>query len=118
MKSVYELVLEFKQRHPFTIAWRLKQNSSVIERHLNSDERVLYAFVAQKNNNTIHLIPESKEDLVLQLQTLFKKHVIYSELKQRGVESFDYVYFQKIFQSSYNDVNIKEKTKEKLFQKH
>lgn len=68
--------------------------------------------VAQKNNNTIHLIPESKEDLVLQLQTLFKKHVIYSELKQRGVESFDYVYFQKIFQSSYNDVNIKEKTKE------
>ena len=68
--------------------------------------------VAQKSNNTIHLIPESKEDLVLQLQTLFKKHVIYSELKQRGVESFDYVYFQKIFQSSYNDVNIKEKTKE------
>ena len=53
MKSVYELVLEFKQRHPFTIAWRLKQNSSVIERHLNSDERVLYAFVAQKNNNPL-----------------------------------------------------------------
>lgn len=55
MKSVYELVLEFKQRHPFTIAWRLKQNSSVIERHLNSDERVLYAFVAQKNNNPFNI---------------------------------------------------------------
>lgn len=68
--------------------------------------------VVQKSNNIIHLIPDSKEELALQLQTLFKKHVIYSELKQRGVESFDYVYFQKIFQSSYNDVNIKEKTKE------
>lgn len=68
--------------------------------------------VAQKNNNIIHFIPESKEEVVLQLQTLFKKHVIYSELKQRAVESFDYVYFQKIFHSTYNDVNIKEKTKE------
>lgn len=68
--------------------------------------------VAQKNNNIIHLVPKSKEELALQLQILFKKHIIYSELKQRGVESFDYLYFQKVFQASYNDLNIKEKTKE------
>lgn len=55
MKSVYEHVLEFKKRHPFTIGWRLKQNSSVVERHLNSDEEVLYAFIAQKNNNPFNI---------------------------------------------------------------
>lgn len=56
MKSVYELALEFKQRYPFTVAWRIKQNSSVIEKHLNSDEKVLYAFVAQKNNNPFNIL--------------------------------------------------------------
>ena len=55
MKSVYELALEFKQRHPFTIGWRIRQNSSVIEKHLNTDEQVLYAFVAQKNNNPFNI---------------------------------------------------------------
>lgn len=68
--------------------------------------------VAQKNNNVIHLIPKTKEELALQLQMLFKKHIIYSELKRRGLESFDYSYFQKIFQVSYNDIKIQEKTKE------
>ncbi len=56
MKSVYELALEFKKRHPFTIGWRIKQNSSVVEKHLNADEHVLYAFVAQKNNNPFNIL--------------------------------------------------------------
>ena len=51
MKSAYEFALEFKKRHPMTIGWRIKQNASVIDRHINSDEQVLYAFVGQKNNN-------------------------------------------------------------------
>lgn len=28
MGKVYEQALKFKQRHPMTIAWRLKKNSS------------------------------------------------------------------------------------------
>ena len=55
MKSVYELALEFKSRHPFTIGWRIRQNASVVEKHLNPDEEVLYAFVAQKNNNPFNI---------------------------------------------------------------
>ena len=47
--SVYKMVLEFKERHPWTIGWRLKQNSKVVELHLNPDEkksssRVLFEF--------------------------------------------------------------------------
>lgn len=56
MKSVYELALEFKKRHPFTIGWRIRQNSSVVKKHLNADEHVLYAFVAQKNNNPFNIL--------------------------------------------------------------
>ena len=53
--SVYKKVLEFKHRHPGTIAWRLKQNSSIIEKHLNPDEEVLYAFAAQKNDSSFDI---------------------------------------------------------------
>ena len=52
---VYKKVLEFKHRHPGTIAWRLKQNSSIIEKHLNPDEEVLYAFAAQKNDSSFDI---------------------------------------------------------------
>ena len=51
MKSAYELALEFKKRHPMTVAWRIKKNAAVVDKHLNKDEKILYAFVAQKNNN-------------------------------------------------------------------
>lgn len=53
--QVYKKVLEFKHRHPATVAWRLKQNSSVIEKHLNPDEEVLYAFAAQKNDSSFDI---------------------------------------------------------------
>lgn len=53
--QVYKKVLEFKHRHPATVAWRLKQNSSIIEKHLNPDEDVLYAFAAQKNDSSFDI---------------------------------------------------------------
>lgn len=56
MKSVYEMVLEFKRKYPMTVAWRLKQNASIIEKHLNSDEYVKYAFAAQKNHSSFDIL--------------------------------------------------------------
>lgn len=53
--TVYKKVLEFKNRHPGTVAWRLKQNSSVVEKHLNPGEEVLYAFCAQKNESNFDI---------------------------------------------------------------
>ena len=49
--SIYKRVLKFKEKYPMTVCWRLKKNSEVIERHLNPDEDVIYAFAAQKNDN-------------------------------------------------------------------
>lgn len=53
MSEVYKRVKEFKQKYPMTVAWRLKLNSKVIERHLNPDEYVTYAFVAQKSASSL-----------------------------------------------------------------
>jgi len=54
--KVYDLVKEFKKKYPGTVCWRLKQNSKVIEKHLNPDEEVIYAFAAQKNDDPLDII--------------------------------------------------------------
>lgn len=56
MKSVYEMVREYKRKYSMTVAWRLKQNSRRIEEHLNPGEYVTYAFAAQKNANPFNVI--------------------------------------------------------------
>lgn len=54
-KSCYDYVREFKKKYPLTISFRLKRHCRVIEEHLNPDERVLYAFAAQKNNSPLEI---------------------------------------------------------------
>ncbi|MBQ8131403.1 MAG: PH domain-containing protein [Bacilli bacterium] len=56
MGKVYEQALRFKEKYPFTIGWRLKQNASIVERHLNPDEEPIYTFVAQKNDNPLDIV--------------------------------------------------------------
>ena len=53
---VYEQAKKFKKQYPMTIAWRLRAHSKVIENHLNPDEKVLFVFAAQKNNNPLDII--------------------------------------------------------------
>ena len=49
--SCYELAKDFKKRFASTVAWRIFQNSKVIDEHVNPDEVVTYAFVGQKNES-------------------------------------------------------------------
>lgn len=49
MGICYKKALEFKNKYPSTIAWRIKAHSKVVEKHLNHDEEVLYVFVGQKD---------------------------------------------------------------------
>ena len=48
--GVYEQARAFKKKYPLTVAWRIKANSKIIERHLNPGEVVKYVFCGQKNN--------------------------------------------------------------------
>ncbi len=48
MGIVAEQAIAFKKKYPTTIAWRIKKNASVIEKHLNPGEEVLYVFAGQR----------------------------------------------------------------------
>lgn len=54
--NVYEELKKFKKKYPMTISWRLKKHAKIIEKHLNPEEEVLYAFAAQKNDNPFDII--------------------------------------------------------------
>ena len=51
IKTCYEFVSEFKKKYPLTVSFRLKKHCKVIDKHLNPDEKILYAFAAQKNSS-------------------------------------------------------------------
>lgn len=77
MNEIYKKALEFKQKYPKTIAWRLKQHCKVAEKHLNPDENVLYAFTCQKNNfsyeifRTFVVVITNKRIIIAQKRLLF-----------------------------------------------
>ena len=47
--NAYAKVKEFKKKYPLTVAWRLRKNSEVIDKHLNPDEKIKYIFAGQKS---------------------------------------------------------------------
>lgn len=75
-KSVYKQVLKFKEKYPWTIGWRLKENSSVVERHLNPGEEVLYAFIAQKNDNPFNIFGSAVVALTNKRILIGRKRVV------------------------------------------
>ena len=77
MNTVYNKVKEFKKKYPGTIAWRLKQHSSIIDKHLNPGEDVVYAFTGQNNESMIDIfstavvVLTNKRILISQKRILF-----------------------------------------------
>lgn len=74
--SVYKQVLKFKEKYPMTVGWRLKENSSVIEKHLNPGEEVLYAFIAQKNDNPFNILGSAVVALTNKRILIGRKRVV------------------------------------------
>lgn len=75
-ESVYKQVLKFKEKYPSTIGWRIKQNASVVERHINPDEEVKYAFIAQKNDNPFNIFSSAVVALTNKRVLIGRKRVI------------------------------------------
>ena len=48
--ALYDDVKRFKKKYPLTVAWRLKKNTAIVEKHLNPGERVKFVFTGQKND--------------------------------------------------------------------
>ena len=53
--GIYKEVSEYLKRYPMTLAWRIRQHSKVISKHLNKDEDVYYVFPAQKNPDSFNI---------------------------------------------------------------
>ena len=54
--DVYIRVKQFKKLYPLTVAHRLKKHSKIVQMHINPDERLLYAFPAQRNESSFIMI--------------------------------------------------------------
>lgn len=76
-KNVYELVKIFKEKYGMSVAWRLKKNSKVVEKHLNPDEKVSYAFVAQKNDNMFDIFSTAVIALTNKRILIGRKRVVF-----------------------------------------
>ena len=75
--NVYKRVLKFKYEHPMTIAWRLKKNAAIVEKHLNPGEKVSYVFAAQKNDNPLNIITTAVVALTNQRILIGRKRVVF-----------------------------------------
>lgn len=56
VKEIYKRLKRFKKDHPSTISWRLKAHAKVVDKFLSHDEKVLFAFAAQKNERWYDII--------------------------------------------------------------
>ncbi|MDD5888008.1 MAG: PH domain-containing protein [bacterium] len=77
MGKVYKMAMRFKNKYPMTIGWRIKQNASVIEKHLNPDEEVIYVFVAQKNDNPFDIVGTAVIALTNKRILIGRKRVVF-----------------------------------------
>ena len=77
MGLVYKQVLKFKNKYPMTIAWRLKHNASIIEKHLNPGEEPLYSFAAQKNDSPFNIIGTAVVTLTNKRLLIGRKRVVF-----------------------------------------
>lgn len=53
--SVYTKIGEFIKKYPLTMAFRLGKHCKIIDKHLNPEEEVIYAFPAQKNISPVEI---------------------------------------------------------------
>ncbi len=93
--DVLSLARKFKSKYPLTVAWRLKSNSNVVERHLNPEEEVKYVFVGQKNNRFYDLFSTGVIAITNKRILIGRKRVLF------GYQ------LDSIMPYMYNDLNIR-----------
>ena len=75
--NVYQHVARFKNKYPLTIGWRYRKNASIVEKHLNPGEYVVYAFIAQKNNNPFNIFGSAVVALTNERILIGRKRVVF-----------------------------------------
>ena len=96
MGKVYDEVLKFKYKFRKTIAFRTKAHSSIVERHLNPNEKVLYAFCAQKNISSLRIINSCVVALTNERVIIGQKRLLWG------------YFFTTITPDLYNDLKVRK----------
>ncbi|MBE6155357.1 MAG: hypothetical protein E7164_01210 [Firmicutes bacterium] len=94
MSKIYELVSEFKAKYPDTVAWRLKKHAAVVDHYINPDEKVLYAFCGQKNDNWADVFSSAVIVLTNKRLLIGQKRVVWGS------------FYTQITPDMYNDMQI------------
>lgn len=56
MKNIYVELKNHKKKYPLSICFRSKKHASIIEKHINEGEELLYVFCGQKNESSFMII--------------------------------------------------------------
>lgn len=92
--SIFAEARKFKDKYPITVGWRLKRNASIVERHLNPDEKPIYTFVAQKNNNPLDIFQTAVITLTNKRILIGRKRVVFG------------YFFDSITPDMFNDLKV------------
>ncbi len=95
MGTVTEKALNFKKKYPLTIAWRVRKNASVIEKHLNPGEEVIYVFEGQRKLSRYDIFHTAVVALTNKRIIVGRKRVIFG------------YFVDSITPDMFNDFNIK-----------
>lgn len=55
-KQLKQMLATFRSKYFMTIGWRLSKNARIILDHIHDDEKIEYAFFAQKNDNPLNIL--------------------------------------------------------------
>ena len=53
--SAYELASKFKKKYKMSVAWRIKKNAKIVEKHLNPNEKIEYIFAGQLDDRPLSI---------------------------------------------------------------
>lgn len=95
MNNTYSQVMEFKRNYPLTIGWRTRAHCRVIDRHLNDDEQIIYAFTAQKNDSYFDIVSTCVVALTNKRLLIAQKRVLFG------------YFFCSITPDMFNDLQVK-----------
>jgi hypothetical protein len=87
--------MKFKAKYPLTIGWRTMSHCRVVEEHINDDEKVLYAFTAQKSESCFDIITSCVVVLTDKRIIIGQKRVLFG------------YFFYSITPDMFNDFQIK-----------
>lgn len=93
--DVYDMLVRQKKKFGGTISWRLKAHAKVIQKHLNEDEEVLYAFSGQKNFSSLNIFNTYAVVLTNKRIMIAQKRLIFG------------YFFLSITPEMFNDITIK-----------